>query len=85
MVQYLAVGVAAVLNVFNPERLFIYGRFLDAADDLFPRLLELVERRTLGPNRADCQIVRAQGSKRLGAIAAAIQAAADAHHEQSQL
>jgi N-acetylglucosamine repressor len=82
VLQYLAVGVAAVLNVFNPQRLFIYGRFLDAAEDLFPRLLRLVERRTLAPNRADCQIVRAQGSKRLGAIAAAIQAAAAAHHEQ---
>jgi N-acetylglucosamine repressor len=84
VLQYLSVGIAAVLNVFNPQRLFIYGRFLDAADELFLRLLELVERRTLAPNRADCQIVRAQGSKRLGAIAAAIQAATDAHHEQKQ-
>jgi N-acetylglucosamine repressor len=79
-VQYLAVGVAAVLNIFNPQRLFIYGRFLDAAEQLFPRLLELVERRALAPNRADCEIVRAQGNKRQGAIAAAIQAATDAHH-----
>ena len=70
--------MAAVLNVFNPERLFIHGRSLDAAESMFPRLLELVERRALAPNRADCQIVRAQGSKRLGAIAAAIQAATDA-------
>lgn len=75
VLQYLAIGIAAVLNIFNPHRLFIYGRFLDAGDELFPRLLELVGRRALRPNRDDCQIVRAQGSKRLGAVAAAIQAA----------
>jgi N-acetylglucosamine repressor len=78
VLEYLAVGVATVLNLFNPQRLYIYGRTLDAADDLFPRLLELVAQRALAPNRADCEIVRAQGSKRLGAIAAAIQAATEA-------
>ena len=70
---YLAVGVAAVINIFNPHKLFIYGRFLDARRGLFERLLELVGQRALAPNRADCEIVRAQGSKRAGVIAAAIQ------------
>lgn len=84
VVQYLAVGVSAVLNVFNPQRLFIYGRLLDATPQLFERLLTLVHQRTLAPNRADCEIVRAQGSKRQGAIAAAIQAAADTRAETGQ-
>jgi N-acetylglucosamine repressor len=73
--QYLAVGVAAVINIFNPHKLFIYGRFLDARAGLFERMLELVGQRALAPNRADCEIVRAQGSKRAGVIAAAIQGA----------
>lgn len=72
---YLAVGVAAVINIFNPHKLFIHGRFLDARAGLFERLLELVGTRALAPNRADCEIVRAQGSKRAGVIAAAIQGA----------
>ena len=38
-------------------------------------LIELVGKRALAPNRADCEIVRAQGSKRAGVIAAAIQGA----------
>jgi N-acetylglucosamine repressor len=75
VIAYLAVGVAAVINIFNPHKLFIYGRFLDARADLFQRLLELVGERALAPNRADCEIVRAQGSKRAGVIAAAIQGA----------
>jgi predicted NBD/HSP70 family sugar kinase len=69
--EYLAVGVAAVINIFNPGKLFIYGRLFDLATDVFPRLVKLVEARALGPSFHDCQISRARGSKRLGVIAAA--------------
>ena len=72
VLQYLAVGLAAVINLFNPSKLFLYGRFLDVGPELFPRLLELTRRRTLAPSMADCDIVRARGSKRLGAIAGII-------------
>ncbi|MGC3972262.1 MAG: ROK family protein [Pirellulales bacterium] len=69
--EYLAVGVAAVVNIFNPGKLFIYGRLFDLGPDVFARLLKLVEARALGPSFQDCQIARARGSKRLGVIAAA--------------
>jgi predicted NBD/HSP70 family sugar kinase len=72
VLQYLAVGLAAVLNVFNPSKLFLYGRFLDADDRLWERLLELTRQRTLAPSLADCEVVRARGNKRLGAVAAII-------------
>jgi predicted NBD/HSP70 family sugar kinase len=72
VLQYLAVGLAAVVNLFNPSKLFLYGRFLDADAELFPRLLELTRRRALAPSMADCEVVRARGSKRLGAIAGII-------------
>ncbi len=72
VVQYLAVAVAAVLNIFNPRRLFIHGRFLDAGPTLFPRLVELTKERSLAPSFADCEIIRARGNKRLGAIAAVL-------------
>jgi N-acetylglucosamine repressor len=71
VLDYLAVAVAAVVNVFNPQKLFIYGRFLDARADLFTQLLQRSQRRALAPNWQDCEVVRAQGSKRLGTIAAA--------------
>ncbi len=72
VLQYLAVGLAAVINVFNPSKLFLYGRCLDAVPEAFARLLELTRQRALAPALADCAIVRAQGSKRLGAVAGII-------------
>lgn len=72
VLQYLAVGLAVVINVFNPQKIFIFGRFLDADSRLFPRLLDLTRQRALAPSMADCEIIRAQGNKRLGAIAGII-------------
>lgn len=72
VLQYLAVGVAAVINLFNPSKLFLYGRLLDVGPDVFDRLLALTARRALAPSLADCEIIRARGNKRLGAVAAII-------------
>jgi N-acetylglucosamine repressor len=72
VLQYLAVGLAAVINLFNPSRLFIYGRFLDVGPDVFDRLLARTARRALAPSLADCEIIRARGNKRLGAVAGII-------------
>ena len=71
--DYLSVGLAAVINLYNPSRLFVHGRGLDAAPDLFERLIERTARRALAPSLADCQLIRARGSKRHGAVAAIIQ------------
>lgn len=68
VLEYLAVGLAAVINLFNPNKLFLYGRLLDADPALFPRLLKRTQQRALEPSFADCEVVRARGSKRLGAI-----------------
>jgi len=70
--EYLAIGVAAVINLFNPASLFVHGRFFDARPGLFERLIELAQSRALGPSAADCVIKRARGSKRQGAVAAII-------------
>jgi N-acetylglucosamine repressor len=73
VVQYLAIGLAAVINVFNPSTLFIHGQLFDADEGLFSRVLEQTCKRALAPAYGDCRIIRAQGSKRQGAIAAIIQ------------
>ena len=72
VLQYLAVGLAAVINIFNPSKLFVYGRFLDADASLSERLVELTRSRALAPSMADCDIIRARGNKRLGAVAGII-------------
>src|SRR5262245_19760995 len=71
--RYLALGVAAVINLFNPSRLFVHGRLFEADEALFARVVEKASRRALGPSFADCQVVRATGQKHLGAVAGIIQ------------
>ncbi len=71
--RYLAIGVAAVINLFNPATLFIHGRLFEADETLFDQLIELTGRRALAPSFAECHIVQARGSKLLGAVAGAIQ------------
>ncbi len=72
MIQYLGIGLAAVINLFNPSTVFVHSLLLSADKSLFPRLVDEAERRTLAPSFKDCNIVLARGSKRQGAIAAII-------------
>jgi N-acetylglucosamine repressor len=72
VLQYLTVGVAAVINLFNPNKLFIYGCLLDVSADLFDQVLEQTRARALAPSMADCEIIRARGNKQLGAVAGII-------------
>jgi len=72
VIEYLAVAVSAVVNIFNPSTLFVHGGVLAAADDVFPRLLDLVKHTVLRPSLTACRIVRARGSKRTGALAGII-------------
>ncbi len=72
VLQYLAVGVAAVINLFNPSMVIVHGRLFDLGPSLFDRLLALTGERALAPSMADCAIVRARGNKRLGAVAGII-------------
>jgi N-acetylglucosamine repressor len=71
--HYLAIGVAAVINLFNPARLFIHGRMFDCDDTMFERMKLLARKRALGPSFADCVILRATASKIQGAVAGIIQ------------
>jgi N-acetylglucosamine repressor len=73
VVGYLAIGLATVINVFNPSTLFIHGQLFDADESLFARVLKQTELRALSPSFADCRIVRARGSKRQGAVAGIVQ------------
>jgi N-acetylglucosamine repressor len=70
--EYLGVGVAALVNIFNPEAVLICAKMLDAAPDAFDRLNEVVRRRALAPLLRNCRLVRAAGDTRQGAIASII-------------
>jgi predicted NBD/HSP70 family sugar kinase len=69
---YLAIAIAAVINVFNPTALFVHGTLLASSPDRFDRVLEEVRQRTLTAALADCTIRATRSSKRQGAIAGII-------------
>jgi N-acetylglucosamine repressor len=71
--RYLAIGLAAAINLFNPATLFVHGRLLETDEKLFGRLVEQTKARALAPSMADCRIVQARGSKRQGAVAGILQ------------
>ena len=70
---YLAIGVAAVINLLNPAAIFINGALFDADDGAFHRLVEAVRRRGLRPSVAHCSLIRAQANDALGALSYAIE------------
>jgi predicted NBD/HSP70 family sugar kinase/predicted transcriptional regulator len=71
--RYLSIGLATVINLFNPATLFVHGRMFDLDPGLFGRVRQETKRRALAPSYDDCRIVQARGSKRQGAVAGIIQ------------
>ncbi len=82
--EYLAIAIAAAINLWNPATLFVHGSLFDVREGLFEDICELARKRTLTPSLADCQILRAHWSKRHGAVAGAIHALFDAHGPGSE-
>lgn len=76
-VDYLAIAVAAVINIFNPSTLFLHGKLLGSDPEIFDSVLKEAQKRTLKPSFADCKILQSQGNKRLGAVAGIIEKLAD--------
>jgi predicted NBD/HSP70 family sugar kinase len=70
--EYLAIAIAAVINIFNPTVLFVHGTLLTGSPERFARVLERVRQRTLTASLADCTITPTRSSKRQGAVAGII-------------
>ncbi len=75
-VEYLAVGVASIINIFNPEAVFLYGYIWSIDNNLFEYFQSLVEERTLKASYLQCRFISNQGRpqivERRGAIAALV-------------
>lgn len=67
--EYLAIAIAAVINLFNPTTLFVHGSLLASSPDRFSKVVERVKQRALTASLADCTIVATRSSKRQGALA----------------
>lgn len=70
--EYLAIAVAIVVNLFNPSSVFVRGRMFDAQENLFQQLLHLVRQRALAAPIADCRIYPTSVSKLQGAVASIV-------------
>ena len=57
---------------------FIHSPLFDVDPTLLDRVVERTGQRALPPSFAECRIVRAEGSKRQGAVAGIIQHLTDA-------
>lgn len=71
--EYLSIGIGIMVNALNPQAVLLCGRLFDAADDTLERLRRHALHHALGPMLRNCQIVRAQGSIRKGALASILQ------------
>jgi glucokinase len=69
--KFLAVGVANLLNVFNPEVVVVCGGVTLAGDHLFLPLRREVSRRAFKPAVAACRIVPGELSGTAGVYGAA--------------
>jgi glucokinase len=69
--KFLAVGVANLLNVFNPEVVVVCGGVTLAGDHLFVPLRREVSRRAFKPAVAACRIVPGELAGTAGVYGAA--------------
>lgn len=80
--KHLAVAIAHVVNIFNPQCIFVTGRLFDELPWLRDNLVARAKHVALEPAFADCQFKAAGGTHLQGAIATAISAVTSARvHE----
>ncbi len=72
VVEHVAIGIAAVVNLFNPTNLFIHSNLFAEDPARLVDTLEQVRKRALAASLADCTIVRSSTSKEQAAISAII-------------
>lgn len=71
--HYLSIAVGAIINIFNPRTLVVYGRVLQDYAPLLPRVLEEARSHSLAPSFASCNLFVSRSSKIQGAVAAILE------------
>jgi N-acetylglucosamine repressor len=72
--KYLALAMAHVVNLFDPQCVFVNGRLFDELPWLCDHLVARAQQLALEPAFADCRFMPTSGSHMLGAVATAISA-----------
>lgn len=71
--SWLGLGVATLINGFNPEAVFLHTPLLAAGNGVLERLTERAQARALRVSMQKCRLFEAQGCKEQGAVGAAIE------------
>ena len=80
--KYLAIALAHVVNLYDPQAVFVNGRLFEALPWLRDHLVDKAREMILEPAFEDCQFLPTGGSHLLGAIATSISAVTSARvHE----
>lgn len=77
--RFIAIGVAAAINLFNPSSLFLHGFFLAGYPSLFEQVVEETRHRTLPPSFERCHIALSGVTKLQGALTGIIDHLMNAH------
>ena len=72
--KYLAIAIAHVVNLFDPQCVFVTGRLFDELPWLRDHLVTRARQMALEPAFADCRFMSTSGTHLLGAVATAISA-----------
>ncbi len=70
--QFLSIGLAAVINIFNPSHIFLYSNLFRVSPSLLTDITERTMHRALTPSARDCRLMRTRADKTCGAVATAI-------------
>lgn len=70
--EYLGLGIAAIINLFNPEKVFISGKLFNSSQDIFDQVVEKARKRALASAFQSCNVLRTTVNKRQGAVASII-------------
>ncbi|MGV3614721.1 MAG: ROK family protein [Fimbriimonas sp.] len=66
--DFVSIGLATVVNLFNPEAIFLHGRMFVLNDEVLPALHERVRDRALRPSTETVEFRIARGDKLYGAV-----------------
>jgi N-acetylglucosamine repressor len=68
ILDFVAIGLATVVNLFNPEAVFLHGRMFALNEDVLPSLHARVRARALRPSTEEVRLRLARGDKLYGAV-----------------
>ena len=70
--RYLGIGIASLINIFNPEKIVIGGGVANAGKFIFDPLCRTIQERALPIASQDTKVVRAKLGEEAGVIGAAM-------------